>query len=61
MPAERGRGVQRTLIHYRLRVAARRGCEIAVTSATPGGASERNLIRHGFEPWFTITTMQRDR
>lgn len=61
LPAERGRGVQRALIHHRLRVAARRGCEIATTSAAPGGVSERNLIRHGFDPWFAVTTKQRDR
>lgn len=61
VPDERRRGVHTALIRHRLRVAAQGGCEIATTSAAPGGASERNLMRHGFEPWLAITTMQLDR
>jgi GNAT superfamily N-acetyltransferase len=50
IPTERGRGVQSALIRYRLAAARGRGCQIATSSARIGGASERNLIRHGFEP-----------
>ena len=57
VPAERGRGVQSALIRYRLRKAHAAGCQIATTSVSPGGVSERNLRRHGFEPWFPITTL----
>jgi GNAT superfamily N-acetyltransferase len=59
LPTERRRGVQAALIRYRLASARERGCEIATSSARSGGASERNLIRHGFRPWFTITTLTR--
>ncbi len=54
MPAERGRGVQSALIVHRLRTAIELGCDIATTTAVPGGDSERNLLRHGFEPWFAL-------
>ena len=57
LPSERGRGIQAALIHHRLRVSAAARCSIATSTAARGGVSERNLIRHGFEPWFTITTM----
>ena len=59
LPAERGRGVQRAMILHRLRVARDRGCDVVTSSAVPGGASERNLIRHGFTPWFTVSTFGR--
>lgn len=59
VPAERGRGVQAALIRYRLAYARSLGCEIITSSAETGGASERNLVRHGFEPWFTVTTYVR--
>lgn len=59
VPTERRRGVQAELIRYRLQSARSQGCELVTTTAATGGASERNLIRHGFEPWFTITTLVR--
>ena len=33
-----------------------RGCTLAAATAVTGGASERNLVRHGFEPRFVIET-----
>jgi GNAT superfamily N-acetyltransferase len=59
LPAERGRGVQAALIRFRLHLAAERGCAIGATTAVTGGASERNLQRHGFRPRFEITTWTR--
>jgi GNAT superfamily N-acetyltransferase len=59
IPTERGRGVQRALIHHRLRLARDAGCDVATSTASPGGASERNLRRHGFQPWFEIDTLVR--
>jgi GNAT superfamily N-acetyltransferase len=50
IPAERGRGVQAALLGYRMQEARERGCSIATTSARVDGPSERNLLRHGFEP-----------
>ena len=54
IPAERRRGVQAALLRYRLNEARRMECDLAVTTAARGGASERNLRRHGFEPTTTI-------
>jgi GNAT superfamily N-acetyltransferase len=57
IPSERRRGVQAALIRHRLRLAAANGCVVATTTASPGGDSERNLRRHGFEPWFEVETL----
>jgi GNAT superfamily N-acetyltransferase len=57
IPWRRGRGVQAALIHHRVRLARAAGCVLATATAAPGGASERNLMRHGFVPWFTVTTL----
>lgn len=54
VPDSRGQGVQTTLIRHRLRIAAASGCDLATSVAVPDGASERNLLRHGFERTFTI-------
>jgi GNAT superfamily N-acetyltransferase len=58
IPSERGRGVQAALIHHRLGVAAGRDCRIATSRAVVGGASARNLTRHGCAPQFVITAWQ---
>ena len=56
LPADRGRGVQGALVRHRLHHAATAGCDLAATTVVGGGASERNLRRHGFEPKGTIKT-----
>lgn len=56
VPSERGRGVQAALIHHRLDIAHRNGFEAATSRAMTGGASARNLMRHGFAPLLTIRT-----
>ena len=56
MPNERGRGVQSALIVHRLRAARALGCEIVTSTTVPGGVSERNLRRHGFERRFILET-----
>lgn len=53
LPAFRRRGVQRALQAYRLARAAEAGCAIAVTEAAPGGPSQRNMHRMGFEVAYT--------
>lgn len=61
VPGARGRGVQTALIRHRIREAAAAGCDVATSMAVPGGGSERNLLRHGFDPIFTVETwMRRD-
>ena len=59
VPTARGRGVQAALIRRRLRFARSLGCSVAITTTAPGSASERNVRRHGFEPWFEIETWVR--
>lgn len=59
VPQERGRGVQGALIRHRLRLAGDARCVVAVTTTAAGSASERNLIRHGFERWFELPTLVR--
>ncbi len=54
IPSQRRRGVQAALLSYRLTQAGRIGCDLAMTTAASGGASERNLQRHGFSPTATI-------
>ncbi|MFW2335606.1 GNAT family N-acetyltransferase [Ilumatobacter sp.] len=59
VPGARRRGVQAALIVHRLRVARAARCDVATTTVEPGGASERNLVRHGFTSWFDITLLTR--
>lgn len=56
VPSERGRGVQAAMLRHRLALAVARGCDLAASTTVVGGASERNLVRHGFIPGFSVTT-----
>jgi hypothetical protein len=47
LPAGRRRGCQHALIHRRLDDAVAAGCDLAVSLATPGTTSHRNLERAG--------------
>ena len=46
--AYRQRGVQGALVRRRMAAAAASGCDLAVATAMPSGASARNLARLGF-------------
>ncbi len=59
LPSERGRGVQRTLIQHRLRLAWKYGCSLAVSHAKPDEGSIRNLERAGFMRVVTKATFAR--
>ena len=59
IPFARGRGVQAELIRFRLDAAAKAGCAIAISTAEPGSASERNLLRRGFSVAYTTLTVRR--
>ncbi|MGI9605318.1 MAG: GNAT family N-acetyltransferase [Acidimicrobiales bacterium] len=48
LPDERRQGVQSAMIRHRLHLAHAAGCNLALTQATTDGASERNVLRHGF-------------
>lgn len=53
----RGRGVHTATIAERLRRAVAAGCDLATAGTVPGGASQRNYGRFGFEVAYTKLTM----
>lgn len=53
VPAHRGRGAQLALLDARLRLAAQRGCDLAMMCAAPGSPSQRNAERHRFRIAYT--------
>jgi hypothetical protein len=53
LPAFRKRGVQTALLETRMMRAAELGCELAMSLAQPGSASERNITRLGFRTLYT--------
>ena len=53
LPQFRNRGVQTALLHTRLQRAAEQGCELAMSLALPGSASQRNITRQGFRTLYT--------
>jgi GNAT superfamily N-acetyltransferase len=63
VPEYRRRGAQLALLEARLRLAASKGCDIAMMCAAPGSASQRNAERHGFRIAYTRVKWQlkRDR
>jgi hypothetical protein len=52
--------VQIALLHARLRRAAETGCDLAVSLAQPGSASNRNISRQGFETLYTRVKFERE-
>jgi GNAT superfamily N-acetyltransferase len=54
LPAFRRRGLHAALIQWRLRQAARSGCDLATAAADVGSASARNLQRQGFVVAYTV-------
>ena len=53
LPAYRKRGVQTALLETRMERAAELGCELAMSLAQPGSASQRNITRQGFRTLYT--------
>jgi len=53
IPEARRQGAQLALLEYRLRYAAKHGCDIAMIATLPGSASQRNAERHGFRIAYT--------
>ncbi len=51
--AGRGRGLQLASIRHRMRLAAQNGCDLASASVVPGGISNRNYERAGFQLVYT--------
>jgi GNAT superfamily N-acetyltransferase len=59
LPAFRNRGVQTALLKARMRRAAEQGCELAMSIALPGSASQRNITRRGFQTLYTRVKFER--
>jgi hypothetical protein len=55
----RGRGLQTSLLHLRMQVAAQAGCEIAVIVTQGGTTSQRNAERLGFRVAYSKATLIR--
>jgi GNAT superfamily N-acetyltransferase len=60
LPAFRNRGLQTALLQLRLERARAAGCDLAVSLARPGSASERNIARHGLQTLYTRIKFERD-
>ncbi len=58
LPAFRGRGIQRALLHHRLREAQARGLNWAIVQTDPNTTSERNVARLGFDLLYTKQTLK---
>jgi hypothetical protein len=59
IPEGRRQGAQLALLDYRLRYAARNGCDLAMICTLPGSASQRNAERHGFRVAYTRVKWQK--
>jgi GNAT superfamily N-acetyltransferase len=59
LPQFRNRGVQTALLHVRMQRAAEQGCELAMSIALPGSASQRNITRRGFRTLYTRVKFER--
>ena len=60
LPAYRNRGLQTALLQFRLERARAAGCDLAVSLALPGSASERNIARQGLQTLYTRVKFERD-
>jgi GNAT superfamily N-acetyltransferase len=60
LPAYRQRGLQTALLQVRLERARAAGCDLGVSLAMPGSASERNIARHGLQTLYTRVKFERD-
>jgi GNAT superfamily N-acetyltransferase len=59
LPAFRGRGVQKALLHRRLADARAAGCDVAVVTTAPGTRSQANVMRRGFVLLYTRAILVR--
>jgi hypothetical protein len=49
VPSLRGRGCQTALLYQRISDAAQAGCDLLVSQCMPGGTSQNNQLRAGFQ------------
>jgi len=58
-PEARGRGIQRAMLQWRLRIAAENGVRFVTIGSRPGETTERNVRRLGFTLAYMRTTLVR--
>lgn len=59
LPEYRQRGIQTAMLEFRMRHAAERGAKIATIGSLPGGGTERNVRRMGFQVAYTRPALVR--
>lgn len=57
IPAFRNQGIHTALLHARLAAAVEAGCDLAMVHTRPGAASQRNVLRAGFQLVYTAGTV----
>jgi GNAT superfamily N-acetyltransferase len=57
LPAFRSQGIHTALLRARLVAAHKAGCDLAMVHTRPGAASQRNVLRAGFQLVYTVDTM----
>ena len=57
LPAFRNQGIHTALLHARLAAAAKASCDLALVHTRPGAASQRNVMRAGFQIVYSVETM----
>jgi GNAT superfamily N-acetyltransferase len=60
LPDHRRQGVQTALLRYRLAEAARRGCDVAVVTTSPGSKSQENVQKAGFALLYARAILVKD-
>jgi GNAT superfamily N-acetyltransferase len=60
LPAHRKRGVQSALLAERLRLAAGRGCDLAIVTTEPASKSQANVQRVGFTLLYSRAVLIKD-
>jgi len=61
LPQFRGKGIQTSLISYRLQYAQRTGCKLVVVSCAPGVSTRSNAEKLGFKLVYTKIVMTKTR
>jgi len=57
-PASRGLGIQTAFMAFRMHYAAAQGVNQLSVASLPGGPTERNARRLGFEPAYSFQTLE---
>ena len=59
LPDFRHQGIHTALMQVRLAAAAEAGCELAMVHGSPGGQSQGNILRSGFQLAYTSVALLR--